>query len=85
LEEAGIVLNMNTIPFDPKGPKTTSGIRFGTPILTNRGMGPAEMVQIADMMDRVIKNYDNAAIKAQVRQEVKELCARYPIYTDLQI
>ena len=48
-------------------------------------MGPAEMVQIADMMDRVIKNYDNAAIKAQVRQEVKELCARYPIYTDLQI
>lgn len=85
LEEAGIVLNMNTIPFDPKGPKTTSGIRFGTPILTNRGMGTEDMIKVADLMDRVIRNYENPETKEQVRQEVKELCGKYPIYTDLNI
>lgn len=83
LEEAGIVLNMNTIPFDPKGPKTTSGIRFGTPILTNRGMGVAEMQKVAELMERVIKNVDDATIKAAARQEVKELCAKFPIYQNL--
>lgn len=85
LEEAGIVLNMNTIPFDPKGPKTTSGIRFGTPILTNRGMDVQEMVTVADMMDRVIRHPDDTSIKAQVRQEVRELCARFPIYPNMEL
>jgi glycine hydroxymethyltransferase len=80
LEDAGIILNFNTIPFDPKGPKTTSGLRFGTPTLTNRGMGAAEMEQIAALMDRVIRNYQNPELLSAVRAEVRELCARFPIY-----
>ena len=83
LEEAGIVLNMNTIPFDPKGPRTTSGIRFGTPILTNRGMGAPEMLKVAELMDRVIRNYEDASVKDQVREEVRQLCEAFPIYSNM--
>jgi glycine hydroxymethyltransferase len=85
LEEAGIVLNMNTIPFDPKGPKTTSGIRFGTPILTNRGMGIDEMKKVAELMDKVIRHPDDAGVKASVREEVRALCAKFPIYEGMAL
>ncbi|HEX2952507.1 MAG TPA: serine hydroxymethyltransferase, partial [Bacillota bacterium] len=85
LEEAGIVLNMNTIPFDPKGPKTTSGIRFGTPILTNRGMGADEMKKVAELMDKVIRHTEDAGVKAGVREEVRALCTKFPIYEGMAL
>jgi glycine hydroxymethyltransferase len=83
LENAGIILNYNTIPFDPKGPKVTSGLRFGTPILTNRGMGEVEMRKIAGFMDRVIKNNNNPEVCEEVNREVKQLCAAFPLYKNL--
>jgi glycine hydroxymethyltransferase len=85
LEEAGIIVNKNSIPFDHQPPAIASGIRPGTPALTTRGMKEPEMKHIGEMMVRVIKHPTNAEIRKQVRQEVRELCDRFPIYEDLAI
>jgi len=83
LELAGITVNKNMIPFDQKSPFVTSGIRIGTPAATTRGMKESEMEIIAVLINKVISNYDNEEVLASVRNEVRELCSRFPLYADL--
>jgi glycine hydroxymethyltransferase len=82
LGKAGITVNKNMIPWDPEKPMTTSGIRVGTPALTTRGMGPAEMGLVAGLMGRALDAPGDEATLARVRAEVRELCARFPLYRD---
>jgi len=79
LDKAAITVNKNAIPFDTKSPFVTSGIRIGTPAVTTRGMKEAEMEKIAGFIKRVIRNADNEAVLAQVREEVLALTAAFPI------
>jgi glycine hydroxymethyltransferase len=79
LDKAAITVNKNSIPFDTKSPFVTSGVRIGTPAVTTRGMKEAEMEKIADFIKRVVRNIDNDAVIAQVREEVLALTAAYPI------
>ncbi|MHC4824286.1 MAG: serine hydroxymethyltransferase [Planctomycetota bacterium] len=83
LHRAGITVNMNLIPFDPAKPMLTSGIRIGTPAVTSRGFGTAEMAQLAVWIDRALRAVDQPEVLAQVRAEVLELCRKYPIYPQL--
>lgn len=83
LERAGITLNKNTIPFDTTSPFITSGIRIGTPAVTTRGMKEPEMVQIAEMIGVILQDIENDEVIKRVRNEVTELCQRYPIYPEL--
>ncbi len=83
LHAAGITVNMNLIPFDPEKPMHTSGIRIGTPAVTSRGFGSAEMESIATWMDQVLRTPEDEAIQARVREEVRSLCANFPIYPSL--
>ena len=82
LEEAGITTNKNMVPFDRRSPLVTSGIRIGTPALTTRGMGNAEMIFIAELIDKVISDFENEDIIKNVRQDIHDLCKNYPIYKD---
>jgi glycine hydroxymethyltransferase len=82
LEAAGITTNKNTIPFDPESPFVTSGIRIGASVITARGMKEAEAVQIGEMILRVLKAPEDAALQAKVAAEVRALTDRFPIYTD---
>jgi len=79
LDRAGITVNKNTIPDDPQSPFVTSGIRLGTPALTTRGMGAAEMKRIATLIDRVLVGQDDATVEA-VRKQVEELARAFPLY-----
>jgi glycine hydroxymethyltransferase len=79
LDKAAITVNKNGIPFDKKSPFVTSGIRIGTPAITTRGMKEAEMEKIAGFIKRVIRNPENDAVLAQVREEVLALTAEFPI------
>ena len=76
---AGIVMNKNSIPYDPEKPGITSGIRVGSPATTTQGMGVEEMNQIASLISRAIKT-DDAAAHAAIKSEVHALTARFPIY-----
>ena len=80
LDRAGITVNKNTIPDDPQSPFVTSGIRLGTPALTTRGMGTAEMRRVAELIDRVLISPDDVTI-ARVKREVGELTHAFPLYT----
>jgi glycine hydroxymethyltransferase len=82
LDRAWITVNKNTIPFETRSPMVTSGIRLGTPAVTTRGMGKAEMEQIAALIDRVLSNPGSAAVEAAVRGEVQELTNRFPLYPE---
>ena len=77
LEEAGITVNKNTVPFDTQSPMVTSGIRIGTPAMTTRGMGVKEMAIIAELIDRVLTNIDNEKVKQEVHQDVIKLCRQF--------
>ena len=77
---AGIVLNKNSIPFDPEAPSVTSGIRVGTPATTTQGMGTEEMKVIASLISRAIRTDDEKTL-AGIKSEVHALTARFPIYT----
>jgi glycine hydroxymethyltransferase len=78
LDAAGIELNYNTVPFDPRKPFDPSGIRLGTPSVTSRGMAEAEMRQIAAWMDAVVTAPGDAALHARIAGEIRELCATFP-------
>ena len=71
------------VPFDKKSPMITSGIRIGTPAVTTRGMKEKDMVIIAKLIDKVLKNHSDESNIEQVKSEVKELCSAFPIYEDL--
>jgi glycine hydroxymethyltransferase len=79
LDQAGITVNKNTIPDDPQSPFVTSGIRLGTPALTTRGMGTAEMVRVAELIDRALTRPDEATL-GRVKAEVEELTSTFPLY-----
>ena len=80
LDEAGITVNKNMIPFDPKSPFVTSGIRIGSPAMTTRGMGLDEVKIIVDLIDQVILNHDNKEKIQSVKKHVNELCSTFQIY-----
>jgi glycine hydroxymethyltransferase len=82
LENAGITVNKNSIPFDPLPPGKASGIRLGTPAVTTRFMNNDEMRFIASLIARVIDNPGDKAVMSGVTGQVKELCGRFPIYND---
>ena len=80
LEVAGISVNRNAIPFDPKPPVITSGIRLGTPAVTTRGFGTEEMKHVASLIVRVLSSsVEDRRTQEQVRQEVREMCQQFPI------
>jgi len=79
LGKAGITVNKNTIPDDPQSPFVTSGIRIGTPAVTTRGLGKAEMVKIAELIDRALTKQDEAAL-ARVKAEVESMSNAFPLY-----
>ena len=80
LDEAGITVNKNMIPFDPKSPFVTSGIRIGSPAMTTRGMGVDEVKIIVDLIDQVILNHDNKDKIQSIKKHVNELCSSFQIY-----
>ena len=80
LDVAGITVNKNTVPKETQSPFVTSGVRIGTPAVTTRGMKEREMAQIADLIDRVLAAPEDQGLAARVREEVKTLAARFPLY-----
>ena len=84
LDQAGITANKNVIPFDRQSPKITSGLRLGTPALTTRGMREPEMDQIAGFINDVLFHVDDRTNIARVREAVRDLCARFPLYENLE-
>src|SRR5437870_3607997 len=79
LDRAGITVNKNTIPGDPQSPFVTSGVRIGTPAVTTRGFAEPEMLKVADFIDAVLTEKDDATI-ARVKAEVRELTEQFPLY-----
>lgn len=78
LETAGITVNKNAIPFDPRPPRTASGIRLGTPAVTSRGFGTGEVREVARLIGRRLSNVGDEAVRDEVRQRVVEMCRRFP-------
>ncbi len=83
LDEAGITLNRNSIPDDPRSPFVTSGIRIGTPAVTTQGMGEAEMVTIGQLIAATLRQRQDAAAVAAIREQVRELCLPFAPYPEL--
>jgi len=80
LEEAGITANKNMVPFDPRKPMVTSGVRIGTPAVTTRGMGVQEMQQIGELIVRALEKPEDSESLAAVRRDVEALCRNFPLY-----
>jgi len=80
LEQAGIVVNKNAVPFDTQSPFITSGIRIGTPAVTARGLKEEEIILIADWIDYVLKDINNETKKNEIKEKVKKLCEKFPVY-----
>jgi glycine hydroxymethyltransferase len=79
LEEAGIACNFNQIPFDPRPPRVSSGIRLGTPAITTRGFREAQTRQVGQWIVRVLQNMDDDKVRRDVRQETRALCRAFPL------
>jgi glycine hydroxymethyltransferase len=84
LDAAAITVNKNTIPFDPNPPLTASGIRVGTAAVTTRGLGEPEMDEIAKLVAEVLAAPEDTAVAASVREQVRALCRRFPLYEELR-
>jgi len=84
LDLAGITINKNAIPDDPRGPMDPSGIRLGTPALTTRGMKQPEMEYIVDLIDEALTNHENNDKLAEIRAKVHKLTAKFPLYPSLK-
>ncbi|MEE9441176.1 MAG: serine hydroxymethyltransferase [candidate division Zixibacteria bacterium] len=84
LDKANITANKNMVPFDPAKPFVTSGIRLGTPAVTTRGMKEPEMDQIAGFIARVVENLGEKEVYAVVAEEVRQFCAKFPLYVERQ-
>ncbi len=82
LERAGITANKNMVPFDPRKPMVTSGVRFGTPAVTTRGMGKVEMEEIAECIYEVLQAPDDDEKLQLIRMRVENLCRRFPLYAN---
>lgn len=82
LDKAGITANKNTIPYDPEKPFIASGIRLGTPVITSRGMKEKEMDTIAGWIQKVIASPADEKLLSTIRQEVKDLCLKFPLYKE---
>jgi len=80
LDSVGITVNKNTIPFEPRSPAVTSGIRLGTPVVTTRGMLEPEMERIVGWMDKALDNRGNETRLAQIRKEVERFAGAYPLF-----
>jgi glycine hydroxymethyltransferase len=80
LDLAGITVNKNTVPNEKRSPFITSGIRIGTPAMTTRGLGVAEMKLVANWIHQTIESKGNEATLTQIKNEVKELCQKFPVY-----
>ncbi len=78
LGKAGIIVNKNAIPFDPRPPRVTSGLRLGTPSVTTRGFGKEEMEQVAGFITRILTSISDQAVEQEVRDQVLDLTARFP-------
>ena len=85
LESVGITVNKNAIPFDEQPPTVTSGIRIGTPAVTTRGMGEAEMDVIAELIGDVLASPQDETVLARARARVRELCEAFPLYEGLEV
>jgi glycine hydroxymethyltransferase len=83
LDKAAITVNKNAVPYDDKPALVTSGIRIGTAAVTTRGMKEAEMDEIAEMIDKVVSNPSDATVIANVREQVRTLTSRFPLYADI--
>jgi glycine hydroxymethyltransferase len=83
-DRAGITLNKNTIPDDPRSPFVTSGLRLGTAAQTTAGMKEAEMTAIAGLLARALRHRTDEAEVAAVRDEVRTLCSKFTPYPDLE-
>jgi glycine hydroxymethyltransferase len=83
LDAAHITVNKNTIPYDPNPPLVASGIRIGTPALTTRGMKEPEMELVGDFLAEVLRAPEDAGVNAGVRQKIRDLCERFPLYDPL--
>ncbi len=79
LDRAGIHTNKNMIPYDPEKPTVASGIRVGTPAITTRGFGPAEMRHVAAWFGEIVRDVENEALQARIQREVQALCQRFPV------
>ena len=82
LEQAGLTTNKNMVPFDPRKPMVTSGIRVGTPAVTTRGMGESEMFEIASFIAGALENASDDGRIAEIHADVQNLCRRFPLYSD---
>ena len=80
LERVGITANKNTVPNDPQSPFVTSGIRLGTPAVTTRGFKEDDLRVVAEIIADAIKNSDNEAELAKIREKSLALCKKYPLY-----
>ena len=83
LDEVGITVNKNKVPFDERSPFVTSGIRIGTPAVTTRGMKEGEMIKIGELIIEILQNPDDETIKNSVKKEVKLLCDKFPLYENI--
>ena len=82
LGQAGITVNKNAIPFDQNPPMVASGVRLGTPAVTTRGMGEAEMDHIAGFITRALAAPDDTGALGMVKAEVEQLCKKFPLYPE---
>lgn len=83
LDRAHITLNKNSVPYDDKSPFVTSGIRIGVPAITTRGLKVEDMGTVVEMIDKVLMNADDEKVVASVKEDVKSLMMKFPLYPEL--